>query len=204
MHCAAHGGGESREAFTYLGTHWAENGYITVFLTHPGSDRKAIEEQGLRGMGGVKDFHLRPEDVRFVLDKLLSNDAGSKLLQGRLAAEQIAVAGQCAGASTALAMVGLRANLPEKQDATFIDPRFKCAIALSPQPGGGRSSPLHADSWARIEVPTLMVTGTPASIPAGSPAAMRANSIRATRNPTRPSLTAASNAAAVSCGTVPL
>ena len=42
----SHGGGESREAFTYLGTHWAEKGYIAVFLTHPGSDRKAIDEQG--------------------------------------------------------------------------------------------------------------------------------------------------------------
>ena len=49
----SHGGGESREAFTYLGTHWAEHGYIAVFLTHPGSDRKAIDEQGLRGMGGA-------------------------------------------------------------------------------------------------------------------------------------------------------
>jgi len=156
----SHGGGESREAFTYLGTHWAKNGYIAVFLTHRGSDRKAVDEQGLRGMGGVKDFHLRPEDVRFVLDKLLSDDPGSQLIKSRLVADQIAVAGQCAGASTALAMVGLRANLPEKEDTTFIDPRFKCAIALSPQPGGGRGSPLHADSWARIEIPTLMVTGT--------------------------------------------
>ena len=156
----SHGGGESREAFTYLGTHWAEHGYIAVFLTHPGSDRKAIDEQGLRGMGGVKDFHLRPEDVRFVLDKLLSDDPGSQLVKGRLAPDQIAVAGQCAGSSTALAMVGLRVDLPEKPDATFIDPRFKCAIALSPQPGTQRNNPLREGSWARIEVPTLVVTGT--------------------------------------------
>ena len=158
----SHGGGESRDAFTYLGTHWAQHGYIAVFLTHPGSDRKAIEGQGMRAMGGggVRNFHLRPEDVRFVLDSLLSNDAGSKLVKGRLAAGQIAVAGQCAGSTTALAMVGLRANLPEKRDATFIDPRFTCAIALSPQPGTQRGNPLRADSWARIEVPTLMVTGT--------------------------------------------
>ena len=158
----SHGGGESREAFTYLGTHWAKYGYIGVFLTHPGSDRKAIEEQGMRAMGGggVKSFHLRPEDVRFVLDKLLSDDPGSELLSGRVASDRVGVAGQCAGATTALAMVGLRANLPEKQDATFIDRRFKCAIALSPQPGGRRGGPLHADSWARIKTPTLMVTGS--------------------------------------------
>ncbi len=156
----SHGGGESREAFTYLGTHWSSNGYITVFLTHPGSDRKAIDEQGLRGMGGVKDFHLRPEDVRFVLDKLLSENPGSELVAGRLAKDKIAAAGQCVGATTALAMVGLRADLPEKKDATFIDPRFKCAVALSPQPGGRRGGGLHANSWEHIKTPTLMVTGT--------------------------------------------
>ena len=158
----SHGGGESREAFTYLGTHWAEHGYLAVFLTHPGSDRAVIEKQGMRGMsgGGPANFHLRPEDVRFVLDKLTSDDPGSPLVKGRLAPEQIAVAGQCAGSSTALAMVGLRVDLPGKPEATFLDPRFKCAIALSPQPGTQRNNPLREGSWARIEVPTLVVTGT--------------------------------------------
>ena len=158
----SHGGGESREAFTYLGTHWAAHGYLAVFLTHPGSDRAVIEKQGMRGMsgGGPANFHLRPEDVRFVLDKLISDDPGSELVKGRLAQEQIAVAGQCAGSSTALAMVGLRVDLPGKPEATFIDPRFKCAIALSPQPGTGRNNPLREGSWAHIEVPTLVVTGS--------------------------------------------
>ena len=158
----SHGGGESREAFGYLGTHWARCGYITVFLTHLGNDRAVVEAQGMRAMGGggAKTFHLRPEDVRFVLDKLLSEDPGSELLAGRIARDQIAAAGQCAGATTALAMVGLRLSLPENEDATFIDPRFQCAIALSPQPGGRRGGALHAQSWARIETPTLMVTGT--------------------------------------------
>ena len=158
----SHGGGESREAFGYLGSYWAEHGYIAVFLTHIGSDRAVIETQGMRGMsgGGPANFHLRPEDVRFVLDTVLSDDPGTELLRGRVDAGRVAVAGQCAGATTALAMVGLRADLPGMKDATFIDTRFKCAIALSPQPGGRRGSPLHADSWARIKAPTLMVTGT--------------------------------------------
>ena len=133
-----------------------------MFLTHRGSDRAAIEKQGMRGMsgGGVRNFHLRPEDVRFVLDRLLSDDPGHELVIGRIDPDRIAVAGQCAGSTTALAMVGLQADLPDQPDATRIDPRFKCAIALSPQPGGGRASPLHADSWAHIEVPTLVVTGS--------------------------------------------
>jgi predicted dienelactone hydrolase len=136
----SHGGGESREAFTYLGSHFARHGYLAVFLTHPGSDRATIDASGKTGLAamaaldGIGKFHRRPEDVRFVLDRLLSEDPGSTLLAGRVDSDRLAVAGQCAGATTALAMVGLRATLPEGEDLTFLDPRFKCAVALSPQP----------------------------------------------------------------------
>ncbi|KAF0106753.1 MAG: beta-lactamase [Anaerolineaceae bacterium] len=164
----SHGGGKSREAYTYLGTYWAERGYIVVFLTHPGSDRAVIEAQETQGLqalmaalAGVDEFHLRPEDVRFVIDKLLSDDPGSELLRGRVDAGRIGMAGQCLGATTALAMVGLRANLPDQKDATFTDPRIRAAVALSPQMGGGRAdSPLHEKSWELIQVPTLVMTGS--------------------------------------------
>ncbi|MFW5867563.1 MAG: serine hydrolase, partial [Armatimonadota bacterium] len=161
----SHGGGESREAFTYLGTHWAERGYVVVFLTHEGSDRAVIDAQevgGLRAMqalAGPDAFHLRPEDVSFVLDRLLSDEPGSELLAGRVDPERVAMAGQCAGATTALAMVGLRTDLPGRPNATFTDPRFRCVIALSPQPAAPGGA-LHEGSWAHIEVPTLIVTGT--------------------------------------------
>lgn len=163
----SHGGGESGDAFGYLGNHWASHGYIAVFLTHPGSDRAAIEASGKTGLAamaaldGIDKFHRRPEDVRFALSRLLSEEPGSKLLAGRVDADRLAMAGQCAGATTALAMVGLRANLPEGKDVTFLDPRFKCAIALSPQPIGRPSQfGLHAQSWGEIHVPTLVVTGS--------------------------------------------
>ncbi len=158
----SHGGGESREAFDYLGTYWASHGYIAVFLTHRGSDRQAIRDRSIRSTsgGGVESFHLRPEDVRFVLDRLLSGASGSPLVDGRVDKEKVAAAGQCAGSSTALAMVGLDADVPGNTDNAFVDPRFSCVIALSPQPGMQRGSPLHADSWSRIEVPALVITGT--------------------------------------------
>ena len=34
----SHGLGGSRNASPYLGNHWAENGYIAVFVQHKGSD----------------------------------------------------------------------------------------------------------------------------------------------------------------------
>jgi predicted dienelactone hydrolase len=68
----SHGGGESREAYGYLGEHLARHGYAVVFLTHVGSDRAAVDARGLRGLGGLDD--RRPRDVLFVLDRLLSAD----------------------------------------------------------------------------------------------------------------------------------
>jgi len=167
----SHGGGESREAFIFLGTYWAERGYHVVFLTHLGSDRSVIEEElksGVKGvfelmaaLDGPEKFHLRPEDVSFVIDTLVSHEIQNQLLKGRVDANRIAIAGQCAGSSTALAMVGLNVNLPEKKEATFQDKRIKVALALSPQFGSKNSkSAFHENSWKDIQTPTLVMTGT--------------------------------------------
>ncbi len=167
----SHGGGESREAFTFLGTYWAERGYIVIFLTHLGSDRSVIDEQKARGvtnplklmaaLDGPEKFHLRPEDVSFVVDQLVADGHNQPLLKGRVDTNRIGMGGQCAGSSTALAMVGLNVNLPNQESATFVDDRFKVALAMSPQSGGGNpKSPFHADSWKDIHAPTLVITGT--------------------------------------------
>jgi CubicO group peptidase (beta-lactamase class C family)/predicted dienelactone hydrolase len=167
----SHGGGESREAFTFLGTYWAENGYNVVFLTHFGSDRSVIDEQLNQGVTGLlalmaaldgpEKFHLRPEDVSFVINKIVSGDHHNQLLKERVDCNRIGMAGQCAGSSTALAMVGLNINLPDKKNATFTDQRIKVALALSPQMAGkNANSPLHQNSWKDIQVPTLVMTGT--------------------------------------------
>jgi len=158
----SHGGGESREAFSYLGERWASRGYIAVFLTHPGSDRAVVRARGMLALAQGGAYRQRPADVRFVTDRVLSATPGSSLLAGRVDTERVAVAGQCAGSSTAMAMVGLRVNLPGAGTST--DRRFRCVIALSPQPpgGGGPASSFGLDegSWANIRVPALVVTGT--------------------------------------------
>ncbi|MBN2200313.1 MAG: serine hydrolase [Candidatus Aminicenantes bacterium] len=159
----SHGGGESRESFTYLGTHWARHGYIVVFLTHEGSDRRAVEVQGLRGLGGEPDAEARPLDLRFAIDRLLSADPGSALLKGRVDAGNLAVAGQCVGSTTALALVGLKARLIGHGGGFPTDPRVKCTVVLSPQPAGGLMAGrlgLDVDSWQGIRVPTMVVTGS--------------------------------------------
>jgi predicted dienelactone hydrolase/CubicO group peptidase (beta-lactamase class C family) len=159
----SHGGGESREAFTYLGTHWARHGYLVIFLTHEGSDRESIQAQGLQALGGDADAESRPLDMRFVIDRVLSAEPGSPLLKGRIDAKRLAVAGQCAGSTTALALVGLTARRLNQQGGVAVDPRVKCALALSPQPASGRLASvlgLGAKSWADVRVPTMVISGT--------------------------------------------
>ncbi|HUT93042.1 MAG TPA: serine hydrolase [Thermoguttaceae bacterium] len=158
----SHGGGESREAFGYLGRPLAQSGYIAVFLTHPGGDRQAITDRGLRALGDTSSYTDRPADMRFVLDQLLSATLDIDLLKGRIDRTRIAAAGQCAGS----AMCGLRLNLPGRPNASMIDRRFKVCVAVSPQvpfasAGGGRLG-LHEQSWKSIDpdVPLLVVTGT--------------------------------------------
>jgi len=172
----SHGFGESRESFNYLGRYWAEQGYIAVFLTHAGSDTATQKRQGLPKANTQQTFDPRPADIRFVLAELASDTPKSRLVSERVDFDRLAIAGQCLGSTTALYMVGLTIKRPDGSLQAEPDPRFKAAIALSPQiphqrmlagtrwlqrslAAGGRSE-LHDQSWAAIQTPTLVVTGT--------------------------------------------
>ena len=54
----SHGLGGSREGYAYLGKHWAAQGYVAVFLQHPGSDssvwrdKPKDEHHGRHAAGG--------------------------------------------------------------------------------------------------------------------------------------------------------
>jgi predicted dienelactone hydrolase len=174
----SHGYGESRESFNWLGEYWAQHGYVAIFLTHPGSDRKALQERGApRGEIEI-NFDPRPADIRFVLDLLESGGHDSKLLRDRVDLDRLAMAGQCMGSSTALFMVGLEIRREDGTTYSDPDPRFKVVVALSPQMprsrmlegtragaaafalGEGAQRELYDGSWAKIDVPALIVTGT--------------------------------------------
>lgn len=159
----SHGGGESREAYGYLAEPLARSGYIALFLTHRGSDRDTLERQG-RAALGASPFEHRTQDVSFVIDQLLSDALNEPLLRDRVAPDRIAVAGQCAGATTALAIAGLTAEDARGERVSYVDPRPKVVIALSPQPANpsprARGVRLHEESWSTVKIPALVITGT--------------------------------------------
>jgi predicted dienelactone hydrolase/CubicO group peptidase (beta-lactamase class C family) len=162
----SHGGGESREAFDYLGRPLAQNGYITIFLTHIGGDRQTMTEQGMKALGDTGNYANRLADMRFAADHLLSAGLDEPLLKGRIDRDRIAAAGQCAGSTTAMAMCGLGLNLPGQPQSSSVDPRFKVCVALSPQvpfaAAGGGQYGLYDRSWASLDpdTPLLVVTGS--------------------------------------------
>lgn len=152
----SHGIGESRDAYVYLGRHFAAHGYVAIHLTHYGTDRSVLEKEGAvgiyRAIKKAENWRNRPRDVSFVLDVLEKGDPVIPLASGRVDPSRIAVAGHSAGAFTAIALAGLR--VPE---GTLRDPRVKVAIAMSmpriPQL-------IRAENLREINIPVLHLTGT--------------------------------------------
>jgi predicted dienelactone hydrolase len=150
--------GRSRDDCSYLGSHWAACGYVSVFVQHPGSDES---QRGLRPRKDLQkafynpnNIRNRPMDVIFVLDQLerMADDGSS--LGGRLDMTRIGGGGHDFGSQTVLALAGQ--VLPGQ--LAFADPRVKAVLAMSsPVPMG--QVPLSV-AYERISVPCLHITGT--------------------------------------------
>jgi predicted dienelactone hydrolase len=162
----SHGLGGSRQAYGYLGAHWASFGYVCVHLQHIGSDNAIW--QGLpaaqvmpalhKAMTAVENVVNRPEDVSFAIDQLEKLDKDDPLFKARLDLDHIGMAGHSFGAYTTLAVAGEVFVTPGGREWSRPEPRIKAAIAMSaPAP----QDPQNWDkSFAKIAIPILHMTGT--------------------------------------------
>jgi predicted dienelactone hydrolase len=157
----SHGLGGSREGSAYLGTHWAERGYVAVFLQHPGSDESVWRDlpprqrmAALERAAGPRDFQLRVNDVGAVLDQLGRwDEAPAHVLARRLDLRRVGMSGHSFGGVTTQAVSGQRFG----GSASFADPRIKAAVVMSP------SSPRQGsavEAFGGVAVPWLLTTGT--------------------------------------------
>jgi predicted dienelactone hydrolase len=150
----SHGLGGSREGLSYLGNHWASHGYVVIAVTHEGSDREAVAAGGWDlAVHDPEIRRARPDDVRFVVDRLVSEDHGEPLIEGRIDPGRIGVAGASYGAFTALSVAGQTFD-----DVSVPDPRVTAAVALSPQGPGVFG--LSDASWDTVSMPTMTMAGT--------------------------------------------
>ena len=161
----SHGAGGSKDGYAYLGSYWAEHGYISLHPTHLRSDHSLIKKHrpllnylALKKMvGAEKNFEDRPQDITFILDHLPEVLVAVPALKGKLDATRIGVGGHSFGAYTSIAVAGAVVNL-EGKDHKFGDLRPRAFLAISPQ-GPGRAG-FSEDSWSAITRPVFIMTGT--------------------------------------------
>jgi predicted dienelactone hydrolase len=174
----SHGAGGSQNCCDSLTRHWATYGYVTLQPTHDDSatQRRAAGEDNTRFLPAVREalknpalWQSRPQDISFLLDSLPELQKRVAGLNGKIDFDRIGVGGHSMGSYTAEAIGGAVVDLPEHPGTNFSDPRAKAILCLSPQ--GPNQFGLTAQSFARISLPFLGITGSLDSLgPVASPA----------------------------------
>lgn len=154
----SHGIGGSMDGYSYLGRYFAAHGYASLHVQHVGSDRQIWRGNPLtlvsRLSDAAKDTEAlnRVKDVKFALDRLLSDPVGTVIDARRLVA-----AGHSYGANTTMLLAGAKVDI-NGSTVSVKDPRFGAAILISAPPFYGLGDPLKILSG--IDVPTLHITAT--------------------------------------------
>jgi dienelactone hydrolase len=157
----SHGAGGSARTFDALARFWATRGFAVLVVGHadaaaPGAPAEA-RESAAEASPDPKVWEARVRDVSFVVaatGAIEARVAGLKLDESR-----IGVGGQSLGAFTAMLLAGTTVDVSKKEKAkSFADPLPKAFLLLSP-PGKGQQG-LTDKSWAAVERPLMVVTGS--------------------------------------------
>ena len=157
----SHGLGGSRDGNPYLGRHWAEAGYVCVFMQHAGSDRDvwksvplAERMTALKKAASARSTRDRFADVSFVIDQLEKWNADPEhALSGKLDLDHIGMSGHSFGAVTTMGVAGRKFPVP----GDVRDERLDAFLPMSPNLGKGLSA---EEAFGHLSVPILCMTGT--------------------------------------------
>jgi predicted dienelactone hydrolase len=152
----SHGFGGERRHAPWLGPVLAANGIACAHVQHVGSDHRVWMSgppewilRELRGEGMALERLARIDDMRFVLDRLLTGTEWAPRLDRRC----VAVAGHSLGAKTALLLGG--AQLPTRQGRQLRDVRFSGAVIIGVAAFAGFDT---ARIVQTVQLPTLHLT----------------------------------------------
>jgi predicted dienelactone hydrolase len=166
----SHGLGGSRENNPYLGEHWAQRGYMVIFLQHHGSDESLWKSKGplaalisMKRGASAENLVTRVEEVKLLFDALpkLNEDAKSPCYH-RMDLKHIGMSGHSFGAITTQVLAGEALAGGRKQ---MKDSRISAALMMSPSP------PAWGDAktaFSPISLPCLLMTGTEDDSPIGN------------------------------------
>jgi predicted dienelactone hydrolase len=158
----SHGLGGSRDNNPYLGKHWAQRGYVVVFVQHPGSDQSvwkgvpAVQRgAALHQAASLENFLARARDIPAVIDTLTAWNGGpDHPLGNRFDLAHLGMSGHSFGANTTQAASG---QAFARGRGSFLEPRIDAAIMMSPGPPAV-GDPVSA--FSSIKIPCLLMTGT--------------------------------------------
>lgn len=159
----SHGLGGDVSAGEVWAQYWAGNGFASVHIQHPGSDRELLNSQGMQGLIKAMNFEqltARVGDVKYLVDQITGRSRSGEAPWNRLSQYGIGMAGHSFGALTTQALAGQR-YAPSYGASDLYEPRIRAAIALSP-------SLRSADprlSFANVSIPFLCVTGSEDRVP---------------------------------------
>jgi predicted dienelactone hydrolase len=155
----SHGLGGSRNGYTYLGTHWASQGFASLHLQHVGSDRSLWSSGSpfslasrLQDAANDSEAIDRVHDLRFALDRVLASELGA-----RLDSRRIVAAGHSYGANTSLIAAGATVSR-NGSTISLREPRVSAAILISAPPFYGEAS--MRQILAPVQIPSLHITAT--------------------------------------------
>lgn len=154
----SHGIGGSREGYSYLGKHWAANGYASLHLQHAGSDRNVWFGNPLEMVSRLQNAARegeamdRARDLTFALDRVLGGE-WAPLFDAR----RIVAAGHSYGANTTLLVAGAQVER-DGRTLSFRDPRIQAAVVISAPPFYGETR--LAGILQPVQIPTLHITAT--------------------------------------------
>jgi predicted dienelactone hydrolase len=171
----SHGLGGSREGSPHIGKHWAQRGYVAIFLQHPGSDTTVWRDvsmsermKAMNSAASAQNLVLRCGDVKGVLDLLEAwqKDPAKAPREIRdrvntMDLSRIGMSGHSFGAVTTQAVSGQKMPMGRG----FSDPRIKASVIMSP------SSPRAGNvksAFDSVQIPWLIMTGTKDVSPIGN------------------------------------
>jgi len=117
----------------------AAHGYVVAAPTFPLSNARAP------GGPKLEDYVNQPEDVSFVIDRVLAMNRRKGPLRGLIERKEIGAMGHSLGGITTLGVTYNRANA---------DPRIKAAVPIS-----GLQLPFPDGTWTFPRVPLLLIHG---------------------------------------------
>ncbi|MFK0170998.1 alpha/beta hydrolase family protein [Streptomyces sp. NPDC090306] len=168
----AHGFGSDLDGYAPLVDHWASHGFVVVQATHLDSKRLALPADDPRR---PQMWRYRVQDMRRILDELMSLEASVPGLAGRVDHGRIVAAGHSFGGQTAGILVGLRVTDPQTGIAEDLsDSRVMASIQLATAGNGGDELTSFAHEnlpWLRdqdfsyITAPGLVVAGDKDDLP---------------------------------------